>query len=105
MDEINGFSSLHILLGRVLERSEQTIDRLDRIDARLVRGDQTMGDLDHRLTTLEGARKEAPAHSIKDTISTIERIGKLVMAWLLPPLVLAMTGSLEKAIQFLSLMK
>jgi len=58
MDGINGFNSIEVLLGRVLERSEQTIDRLDRIDARLGHGDRTMGEFHHRLVSLEHVQKE-----------------------------------------------
>jgi hypothetical protein len=101
--EENGYPSVHILLGRVLERSDHTILRLDRIDARLGLGDEKLDQLHDRLTVVE-TRKAGL--SIGETISLIERAGKLLLAWGLPPLAVWMTGgNLEKALQWLQQVK
>jgi len=100
MDEMNGYPSVHILLGRVLERSEATIVRLDRIDARLGSGDQKLTDLHNRVSSIE--KRKGFAGSINETISTLERVGKFILAWALPPLAVWMTGgNLAQAIQWL----
>ncbi|MDX2234311.1 MAG: hypothetical protein NW200_07415 [Hyphomonadaceae bacterium] len=48
---------LVLLLGRLDERSGQTLERLDAIDARLKAGDRRMAHIDRRIARLEERKR------------------------------------------------
>jgi hypothetical protein len=78
-----------MLLGRLLERSDETIRRLDRIDGRLREGDQRMDAIDRKLEikSTSGADKPGPWERIAVD-------GSRIALWLA---LLWLTGSAETA--------
>lgn len=85
-------SSLPMLLGRLLERSEDHGRTLERIDRRLEEGQVVMTGLHTRLTAIERrkSRTSAPA---------VERWIKSLLQLLLPLITLWLTGSIELAVE------
>jgi hypothetical protein len=108
MDELNGYHhgpqlghtpQLQILMGRVLERSEMSLVRLDRIDARLVKGDETMASLAARIDKLETSSQPTSGNGSEKSLgdrfdagmTRAERLCKLVATYLLPTLLALLT--------------
>jgi len=81
---------LVLLLGRLLERSEATVDRLDRIDQRLDAGTSHMTQISQRISRLERAQ---PGESMP----ALERWIKSLLPYLIGAATLLATGSAEQA--------
>lgn len=84
-----------MILGRLLERSETTVRRLDTIDERLRSGDRTMSELREDVASL----KKEPR------IGAAERLIKEGLRYLVPLGVLWATGSLDAAVKMAGVMK
>ena len=78
-------------MGRLLERSEATVERLDRIDHRLQAGDTRMNAIQERIAAIE-ARKADP-------IPGWERVVKSAAPYLIFLAALAGTGSIDAALK------
>jgi hypothetical protein len=78
-------------LGRLLERSEATIGRLDRIDWRLETGDARMDQLAHDIAEMKKAKPEP--------MPNWERVIKSVLPYLIGGVALLSTGSIDAAIK------
>lgn len=112
MDEFNGYHhvpqpghTLQILMGRVLERSEASLVRLDRIDARLIKGDETMASLAARISKLENGSQ--PSNGKSDLgerfdagMTRVERVCKLVATYLGPALLALFTLPWQQLVRF-----
>ena len=85
---------LSLALGRLLERSEATITRLDRIDRRLEAGETRMDEISERIAALEAAKaQDMPA---------LERAIKSALPYLIGGLTLWLTGSAETALKLMA---
>jgi len=82
---------LGMTLGRLLERSEATIGRLDRIDWRLETGDARMDQLAHDIAEMKKAKPEP--------MPNWERVIKSVLPYLIGGAALLSTGSIDAAIK------
>lgn len=87
-------SDLSMIMGRLLERSEATVDRLDRIDRRLEQVDTRMDLISERIAALE-TRKADP-------MPGWERLVKGAAPYLIFLSALAATGSIDAALRILS---
>jgi hypothetical protein len=87
-------SRTQIILGRLLERSEAILHRLNGIDGRLETGDRRMGEMTDRIAALERRKKDA--------MPAIERGIKVLLPYLIGLVTLAATGSIEKALQIVT---
>lgn len=85
---------LSLIMGQLLERSEATVSRLDRIDRRLEAGDERMDQIAERIAAIE-ARKAEP-------IPNAERWLKGVAPYIIFLGALAGTGSIDAALKVLS---
>lgn len=85
---------LSMVLGRLLERSEATLERLDRIDRRLEDGDGRMDEISERIASLEANKA--------DPMPGWERKLKGVAPYLIFTAALAGTGSIEGALKILA---
>lgn len=84
---------LSLIMGRLLERSEATVNRLDRIDRRLESGDARMDQISERIAALE-TRKADP-------MPNWERVVKSAVPYLIFLTALLGTGSIDAAIKVL----
>jgi hypothetical protein len=115
MDDLNGYHHMApqhgqtiLLLGRVLERSEMSLVRLDRIDARLVTGELTMANLAARIDRLETAPPPEPksedGKSLGDRfdagMTRVERVCKLAATYLGPALLALFTLPWQQLVKF-----
>lgn len=118
MDDLNGYHHLPpqsgqtiLLLGRVLERSERSLVRLDRIDARLVKGEVWMASLAARLDKLESGSSPSPAPEPEEEgrslgerfdagMTRVERVCKLVATYLGPALLALFTLPWQQLVRF-----
>jgi hypothetical protein len=117
MDELNGYHHFQpphgqtiLLLGRVLERSEGALVRLDRIDARLVTGELKMASLAARIERLEVAPppssepKPEEGKSLGDRfdagMTRVERVCKLAATYLGPALLALFTLPWQQLVKF-----
>lgn len=80
---------LSMLMGRLLERTETVLLRLERIDRRLENGDRRMDEMHVRLGRIETSRP--------DGVPGWERWVKAMIPWAIGTATLAATGSLEQA--------
>lgn len=87
---------LSMLMGRVLERSEATIVRLDRIDSRLEIGDARMDTLSSQL----GAMEKTPAK-----LGGWEKALKAPLPYIVGLGTLAATGSIDAALKVLAALR
>ena len=85
---------LGVIMGRLLERSEATVERLDRIDHRLADGDSRMTQIQERLAGLE-ARREA------SLLPGWEKLIKGTAPYAIFLAALAGTGSIDAAVKIL----
>lgn len=86
---------LSLMMGRLLERSEATLDWLERIDSRLGEGDTRMGQMTERIAALE-TRKPS------EVMPALEKAVKILLPYLIGGAVLAFTGSLDNALKVLT---
>lgn len=84
---------LSLIMGRLLERSEATVDRLDRIDRRLESGDTRMDQIAERIAVLETKKEEL--------LPKWERVIKGAAPYLIFLTALLGTGSIDAAIKIL----
>lgn len=90
--------ALGMVLGQLLERSEQSKTQLDWIVARLEQGDTRMDDHGERLKALETKRAAKP-------LPGWERMVKGALPYLLGLATLWGTGSIETALKVLGALK
>jgi hypothetical protein len=76
-----------MILGQLLERSDATVVRLDRIEKRLSKVEK------------------APRHTTVETVGAVEKMVKSWLTWLLPLGVAWVTGSLETAAKLAGLLR
>lgn len=84
-----------MMLGRLIERSEHVIRGQDEIKSQLREGAQRFREHEERIVRLE-ERVDS-----KDHVPRLERLIKRWLAYLLPPLALWSTGSVDAAIRVL----
>jgi hypothetical protein len=82
------------MLGRLLERSEQTLDRLDRIEQRLESGDRKFQDLERQICSRAACRRSDP-------VPGLEKAVKAAIPYLIALVVLLATGQAETALRVL----
>ena len=87
---------LSMLMGRVLERSEATIIRLDRIDSRLEIGDARMDTLSAHLGAMEKTSTK---------LGGWEKALKAPLPYIVGLGTLAATGSLDAALKVLAALR
>lgn len=98
----HGISDLSLMLGRLLERSDATMERLDQIDRRT---SERLDRIDYRLA-LGDRRMDWLASSKGDTdMSTAERWVKILLPFLIAGGTLYFTGSIEAALKMASGLK
>ncbi len=97
---------LSMMLGRLMERTEASDERLIRIENRLMEGHTMFARLDGRLKHVEAATvRLETSSSDRARVPRWERTAKRWLAWLLPAATLYSTGSLEAAIKALDAVK
>lgn len=87
-------TDIHMLLGRLLERSEHTAKTVERIETRQLHIREELSMVKNRLEQLEGSGRPL----------TIERWSKRLIAVSAPAATFWATGSTEKAIEVLRLL-
>jgi len=85
---------LSMLMGRLLERTETVVDRLDRIDHRLQTGDARMDEIAERIARLEAAKVEA--------MPAAERLIKAALPYGIGLAALLGTGSIDAAVKIIT---
>ncbi|HRD78452.1 MAG TPA: hypothetical protein PK264_21355 [Hyphomicrobiaceae bacterium] len=96
---------LGLMLGRLLERSEATLERLDRIDSRLEAGDTRMDEITSRIAAIEAIeerREEAQDAPKRPVLPIAETVIKAAAPYLIALLTLWLTGSAESALKLLA---
>lgn len=85
--------NIGLMLGRLLQGQETTVDRLDKIDSRLVQGDTRMSAIED---SIKKGDKDKPA------LGATERWIKQGLQWAIPGGVLWWTGSIDQALKVLA---
>lgn len=90
------------ILSRLDERSAWTLGWLSRIDGRLQEIDDRLQEGDERMDELTSRIASLETHRRSDPMPGLEKAVKILLPYAIGAGVLAITGSIEKALQVLT---